>query len=141
MLCARGGYGILRILDRLDADALRRDPKPIVGFSDATALLFWALRAAGLRSIHGPVVAQLNDLPAEDTAWLVERLEGRVPGALATGLHRTGADGDGRIEGRWSAATWRCWPTLPARRTRSTCAARCCSSRTWASGPTPSIAT
>jgi muramoyltetrapeptide carboxypeptidase len=99
VLCARGGYGILRILDRLDADALRRDPKPIVGFSDATALLFWALRAAGLRSIHGPVVAQLNDLPAEDTAWLVELLEGRVPGPLATGLPRTGADGAGRIEG------------------------------------------
>ena len=99
VLCARGGYGILRILDRLDADALRRDPKPIVGFSDATALLFWALRAAGLRSIHGPVVAQLNDVPAEDTAWLVELLEGRVPGPLATGLHRTGAGGDGRIEG------------------------------------------
>src|SRR5207244_12112792 len=32
IICARGGYGILRILDRLDADALRRDPKPIVGF-------------------------------------------------------------------------------------------------------------
>jgi muramoyltetrapeptide carboxypeptidase len=99
VLCARGGYGILRILDRLDADALRRDPKPIVGFSDATALLFWALRAAGMRSIHGPVVAQLGDLPAEDTVWLIELLEGRVPGPLATGLRRTGADGAGRVEG------------------------------------------
>ena len=99
ILCARGGYGITRILDRLDGDALRRDPKPIVGFSDATALLFWAVRAAGLRSIHGPVVAQLGDLPVEDTAWLVDLLEGRVPGALATGLRRTGADGAGRLEG------------------------------------------
>jgi len=99
VLCARGGYGIMRILDRLDADALRRDPKPIVGFSDATALLFWALRAAGLRSVHGPVVAQLADLPPEDAAWLIDRLEGRPAGALRD-LQRTGAPGGGRVEGR-----------------------------------------
>jgi len=100
VLLARGGYGITRILDRLDAGALRRDPKPIVGFSDATALLFWALRVAGLRSIHGPVVAQLGDLPASDTAWLVDLLEGRMPaGPLASGLRPIGAAGAGRIEG------------------------------------------
>jgi len=99
ILCARGGYGILRILDQLDGHALRRDPKPIVGFSDATALLFWALAVAGLRSIHGPVVAQLGDLPPSDTAWLVDMLEGSTAGRL-TGLHRAGADGGGRVEGR-----------------------------------------
>src|SRR5262249_37604495 len=43
---ARGGYGVLRILERLDADALRRDPKPIVGFSDMTALAAWSAREA-----------------------------------------------------------------------------------------------
>jgi muramoyltetrapeptide carboxypeptidase len=99
VLLARGGYGILRILDQLDADALRRDPKPIVGFSDATALLFWALRLAGVRSIHGPVVAQLGDLPASDTAWLVGLLEGRAPTRFAANLARTGADGIGWVEG------------------------------------------
>ena len=100
ILLARGGYGILRILDRLDAGALRRDPKPIVGFSDATALLYWALRAAGLRSIHGPVVAQLGDLPPSDSAWLIELLEGRAPPLeVARDLQPTGAEGRGRIEG------------------------------------------
>src|SRR6058998_650554 len=37
-LFARGGYGAMRILDRIDYDAVRRNPRPIVGFSDLTAL-------------------------------------------------------------------------------------------------------
>src|SRR5262245_60050160 len=48
IMLARGGYGLMRILPRLDVEALRSDPKPIVGFSDATALLSWAF-AAGVR--------------------------------------------------------------------------------------------
>ena len=98
ILLARGGYGILRILDRLDADALRRDPKPIVGFSDATALLFWAHAAAGVRGIHGPVLTQLADLPADDAVWLIDLLEGRAPGQWG-GLSAAGAPGRGRVEG------------------------------------------
>src|SRR5690348_12993122 len=34
ILLARGGYGLTRILPRLDPAALRADPKPIIGFSD-----------------------------------------------------------------------------------------------------------
>lgn len=78
IVCARGGYGILRILPLLDPELLRRDPKPIVGFSDATALLSWALHA-GVRGIHGPVIAQLGDLPAHETAQLVRVLTDPTP--------------------------------------------------------------
>ena len=35
---ARGGYGAMRILDRIDYDAIAANPRPIVGFSDITAL-------------------------------------------------------------------------------------------------------
>jgi muramoyltetrapeptide carboxypeptidase len=73
IILARGGYGLMRILPRLDASALRRDPKPIVGFSDATALLSWAY-AAGVRGIHGPMIGQLADLSDSDTAQLVTLL-------------------------------------------------------------------
>ena len=59
IVCARGGYGLTRILDRLDPTLLLRDPKPIVGFSDASALLAWAY-AAGVRGVHGPVVGPLG---------------------------------------------------------------------------------
>ena len=95
ILLARGGYGLMRILPRLDASALRADPKPIVGFSDGTALLAWAY-AAGVRGIHGPVAVQLGGVPDADVAQLVALLtEPRAPGvrpwslaAHGTGVHR-----------------------------------------------------
>lgn len=96
---ARGGYGLLRILPLLDAEALRADPKPIIGFSDATALLGWAYRVAGVRSIHGPVAVQLGKLPPEDAEWLFALIEGRATGPLAEGLAPVGAARHGRIEG------------------------------------------
>jgi muramoyltetrapeptide carboxypeptidase len=80
IVLARGGYGLMRILPLLDPAPLRRDPKPIVGFSDATALLGWAY-AAGVRGIHGPMAAQLNDLPDSDFTQLVDMLTlARAPG-------------------------------------------------------------
>ena len=102
---ARGGYGIMRILPLLDADALRADPKPIVGFWTTTALLGWALAAAGVRGIHGPVVVQLGKLPPEDAGWLFDLLEGRAVGPLATGLSPVGASAGAGSKGRSSAAT------------------------------------
>eukprot|EP00971_Amphidinium_carterae_P203513 4038799-Amphidinium_carterae.1 len=36
--CARGGYGAARLLDKLDYDLIRRNPKVFVGYSDITAL-------------------------------------------------------------------------------------------------------
>ena len=73
IILARGGYGVMRILPHLDPQLLVRDPKPIVGFSDATALLAWAYRA-GVRGIHGPMIAQLPDLPPSDVAHLIALL-------------------------------------------------------------------
>jgi len=87
IFAARGGYGSMRILDRLDADALRADPKPIVGFSDVTALLSWSAVAAGVCGVHGPVVTQLGELPTDDVQWLFDLLEGTRPTEpLAEGL-------------------------------------------------------
>ena len=96
ILLARGGYGITRILPRLDADALRADPKPIVGFSDATALLAWAW-AAGVRGIHGPMGVQLGVLPDSDVDALVTMLtEARAPGVRPWSL---AVHGKGRYRG------------------------------------------
>lgn len=101
IVVARGGYGIMRILARLDPEVLRRDPKPIVGFSDATALLAWA-HGAGVRPIHGPVIAQLGDLPGADVAHLVALLtEPRAPGVRPWSL---AAHGRGTFTGPLVAA-------------------------------------
>jgi len=56
--CLRGGYGVTRILDRIDAAALARRPKPVLGYSDATALLLALARAAGVITFHGPTARQ-----------------------------------------------------------------------------------
>ncbi len=90
IILARGGYGLMRILPRLDPELLRRDPKPIVGFSDATALLGWA-HAAGVRSIHGPMIVQLGDLPPADVRGLITLLtDPRAPGERPWSLRSHG---------------------------------------------------
>ena len=51
--CLRGGYGVMRILDEIDWPALARRPRPVIGFSDNTALHL-AIRRHGVVSFHGP---------------------------------------------------------------------------------------
>ena len=51
----RGGYGLTRILDRIDYDALRKDPKVVIGFSDVTALHLAIAKKSKLITFHSPV--------------------------------------------------------------------------------------
>ena len=53
IICARGGYGSGRILDRVDYDLVAANPKILVGFSDTTALQLALLRRSGLVSFSG----------------------------------------------------------------------------------------
>lgn len=57
VLCTRGGYGMTRLLNQIDWKGLRADPKPILGYSDITALQAPAWRELRLVSFHGPMVA------------------------------------------------------------------------------------
>jgi muramoyltetrapeptide carboxypeptidase len=82
---ARGGYGLLRILQEVDREALRAHPKAIVGFSDVTALLAICFQA-GVAAIHGPMFYQFPGLPLEDKNALFTLLEDPEPGVLLTGL-------------------------------------------------------
>ena len=50
-----GGYGLTRILDRIDYAALRKDPKIITGFSDLTGLHLAVAREARLVTFHSPM--------------------------------------------------------------------------------------
>jgi muramoyltetrapeptide carboxypeptidase len=52
ILCARGGYGFVRIIDRLDFNKLRKNPKWMIGFSDITVLHAHLNRNYGIASIH-----------------------------------------------------------------------------------------
>ena len=57
IVCLRGGYGLLRILDRLDYAAARAHPTLVVGYSDVTALQLALFARAGVPSVSGPMVA------------------------------------------------------------------------------------
>jgi muramoyltetrapeptide carboxypeptidase len=61
IVCGRGGYGVMRILPMLDYAAIRAAAKPIMGFSDITALLVAIERHAGLVTFHGPVASSSFD--------------------------------------------------------------------------------
>ncbi len=53
--CIRGGYGVTRILDRVDFDALARRPRPLIGYSDITAVLNAAFHHTGVVTFHAPM--------------------------------------------------------------------------------------
>lgn len=61
VFCARGGYGVHRMVDLLDWSSLAAaGPKVLVGFSDATALHQAFAARLGVSTIHGPVVTSLG---------------------------------------------------------------------------------
>jgi muramoyltetrapeptide carboxypeptidase len=61
ILCARGGFGAMRILSMLNFESIGNNPKIFMGFSDATAILSALYTRCNLVSFHGPVVASLAD--------------------------------------------------------------------------------
>lgn len=70
VFCARGGYGVQRMIEYVDLDELAGVPKWFVGFSDIAAL-HEPLNARGLVTVHGPMAAAVEQL---DTAVGLERL-------------------------------------------------------------------
>jgi muramoyltetrapeptide carboxypeptidase len=56
ILCARGGYGLSRIISELNFTKIKAHPKWVIGFSDIT-ILHAALQKQGIQSIHGPMSA------------------------------------------------------------------------------------
>lgn len=58
--CIRGGYGCTRLLENMDFQLIRKNPKVLIGFSDITALLNAIYQETGLIGFHGPV-ASSND--------------------------------------------------------------------------------
>lgn len=66
IMCARGGYGVMRILPMLDFETIRKNPKIIIGYSDITALLIAITTTAGIVTYHGPVASsEFDDFTTE----------------------------------------------------------------------------
>jgi muramoyltetrapeptide carboxypeptidase len=106
ILAARGGYGSGKLLDQLDWESLRRDPKALVGYSDITALNL-AFAAQGMISYSG-IMATSGDGFGEDTldpfseasffqALRQEELDFISPQDAPLTVHRGSASASGRL--------------------------------------------
>lgn len=79
ILCARGGYGALRLLPEIDLDLIRANPKIVVGYSDITALLLCLSGKTGLVSFHGPMARDLLRNEGKNLQNLLCLLSGSSP--------------------------------------------------------------
>ncbi len=75
IVCARGGYGCVQILDRIQWAAQLREPKWIVGFSDVT-YFHQRQQRHGIASIHGTMPLNFQQNSNEALSTLVETLKG-----------------------------------------------------------------
>jgi len=96
----RGGFGAARLLPLLERDFVAADPKILVGYSDATALLAFASGKLGWVTFHGPMVGtDLVLLRAGDRKSLLDTLGGEIPAPLRlTATIRRGV-AEGRLLG------------------------------------------
>jgi muramoyltetrapeptide carboxypeptidase len=79
ILCSRGGYGAMRILELLDFNFIKDHPKFFMGFSDITVLLSALLKHAGLMAFHGPMVTTMPQLTASSMIRVQATLRGNYP--------------------------------------------------------------
>lgn len=79
IICARGGYGAMRMLRQIDWNVVRANPKFFCGFSDITALHAALEREAGLVTFHGPMVAAFGSAEAYNEAGLLAALQSAAP--------------------------------------------------------------
>ncbi|MCC5921619.1 MAG: LD-carboxypeptidase [Cyclobacteriaceae bacterium] len=79
IICCKGGYGTARIIDHLDVDKLRDNPKWICGFSDVT-MIHLHLVAHGIASIHSIMPSLFHQEGAKQSVdTLFSCLKGTYP--------------------------------------------------------------
>lgn len=123
ILCARGGYGMGRIIDRIDFRKFKKHPKWIIGYSDITVLHCHLYSNYHISSLHAPMAAAFNEegFKNQYVLSLKNALEGKklkyqvgthdfnrrgeaegelVGGNLALLAHLVGSDSDIKTRGR-----------------------------------------
>jgi len=61
VLCARGGYGLTRIIDYINFKKFKKNPKWVIGYSDITVLHSHIYSNYGIATLHSPMAAAFND--------------------------------------------------------------------------------
>lgn len=84
ILCSRGGYGTFRLLQNIDWDVIKHNPKIFVGYSDITAMLNNFVEKSGMVCFHGPLAVsdfgkeELNGY-TEENFWEILTGEAKIP--------------------------------------------------------------
>jgi len=78
IMCSRGGYGSMHLLDRIPLNHFREHPKWLIGHGDITMLLYIAA-ASGLTCIHGPMALQIANKQEPSSTLTRSILMGTVP--------------------------------------------------------------
>jgi muramoyltetrapeptide carboxypeptidase len=123
ILCARGGYGMSRIIDKIDFKKFKEQPKWIIGYSDITVLHSHLYSNYYISSLHAPMAGAFNDegFKNQYVLSLKNVLEGKkikyqcpvhefnrkgeaigelIGGNLALLAHLVGTDSDIKTKGR-----------------------------------------
>lgn len=94
ILCARGGYGAIRLLDKIDFDLIKKNPKIFAGYSDVSAIEAMIYKKTGLITFYAPMAqsdfggvnvlacAKERSLNCADREKVSKRVEKRFFGAL-----------------------------------------------------------
>lgn len=80
IICVRGGYGTPQLLDQLDFDLIRRNPKMLLGYSDITGLHLAIHQKTGLVTFHGPT--GLSPFTEFSQNWFRRAIDTKPMGAL-----------------------------------------------------------
>ena len=78
IICTRGGYGSIHLLNRIHSEVYQQYPKWLIGHGDITTLLN-AVIAGGVMSIHGPMAFQLANGRQLDSTVTSDLLFGKIP--------------------------------------------------------------
>jgi len=70
IFCSRGGYGMLKIIDRIDFRPLMKNPKWYIGFSDITVLHLWLSEKCNIVSVHGEMPLNYSNPDKSDATFI-----------------------------------------------------------------------
>ncbi|MDH3651984.1 MAG: LD-carboxypeptidase [Saprospiraceae bacterium] len=105
--CIRGGYGCTRLLPLIDYERIRSNPKPLIGYSDITALHIALHKHAGLLTFHGPVAS--SDPSSYTLAYLRKALFSGQPYVIEM------AEENAQLSANRQEFRWKVWKSGTAR--------------------------
>lgn len=76
ILFARGGYGIVRIIDKINFSKFKKNPKWLIGFSDVTVIHSHVHSLCGIETIHSPMAINFSETPSSILTNLKKILSG-----------------------------------------------------------------